>query len=144
MINGYNIFEYMNKYSYNGGAQTMEKDLLESASCDCNVIHQDKVDLVKKKMPEEQVVYKAGDFFKVIGDKTRIKILLALHETELCVCDIAVLLDMNQSAISHQLRVLKQAGLVKYRKEGRIVFYSLDDDHVKNILDQGLEHIIHK
>lgn len=116
----------------------------ETSSCDCNVIHQEKVDLVKVKMPTDQIVYKTGDFFKVIGDKTRIKILLALFESELCVCDIAVLLEMNQSAISHQLRVLKQSGLVKYRKDGRVVYYSLDDDHVKNILDQGLEHIVHK
>lgn len=116
----------------------------EISSCDCNVIHQDKVDLVKVKMPKDQIVYQTGDFFKVIGDKTRIKILLALFESELCVCDIAVLLEMNQSAISHQLRVLKQSGLVKYRKDGRVVYYSLDDDHVKNILDQGLEHIVHK
>lgn len=116
----------------------------ETSSCDCNVIHQEKVDLVKLKMPTDKIVYKTGDFFKVIGDKTRIKILLALFESELCVCDIAVLLEMNQSAISHQLRVLKQSGLVKYRKDGRVVYYSLDDDHVKNILDQGLEHIVHK
>lgn len=115
----------------------------ESATCYCNVIHQDKVDMVMSKMPSDRLAYKAADFFKIIGDKTRMKILLALFESELCVCDIAVLLDMNQSAISHQLRVLKQAELVKYRKDGRVVYYSLDDDHVKNILDQGLVHISH-
>ena len=115
----------------------------ESVTCDCNVIHQDKVDMVMSKMPSDRLAYKAADFFKIIGDKTRMKILLALFESELCVCDIAVLLDMNQSAISHQLRVLKQAELVKYRKDGRVVYYSLDDDHVKNILDQGLVHISH-
>ena len=116
----------------------------ESSSCECNVIHQDKVDFAKDKMPKDDIVYKAGDFFKVIGDKTRIKILLALFESELCVCDISVILEMSQSAISHQLRVLKQSGLVKNRKDGKIVYYSLDDDHVKNILDQGIEHIVHK
>ncbi len=121
----------------------MENRKSESATCDCNVIHQDKVDKVMEKMPSDRLAYKAADFFKIIGDKTRMKILLALFESELCVCDIAVLLDMNQSAISHQLRVLKQAELVKYRKDGRVVYYSLDDDHVKNILDQGLVHISH-
>lgn len=121
----------------------MENRKSESATCDCNVIHQDKVDMVMNKMPIDRLTYKAADFFKIIGDKTRMKILLALFESELCVCDIAVLLDMNQSAISHQLRVLKQAELVKYRKDGRVVYYSLDDDHVKNILDQGLVHISH-
>jgi ArsR family transcriptional regulator len=121
----------------------MENRKSESATCDCNVIHQDKVDKVMEKMPSDRLAYKAADFFKIIGDKTRMKILLALFESELCVCDIAVLLDMNQSAISHQLRVLKQAELVKYRRDGRVVYYSLDDDHVKNILDQGLVHISH-
>lgn len=121
----------------------MENRKLESTTCDCNVIHQDKVDMVINKMPSDRLAYKAAGFFKIIGDKTRMKILLALFESELCVCDIAVLLDMNQSAISHQLRVLKQAELVKYRKDGRVVYYSLDDDHVKNILDQGLVHISH-
>lgn len=121
----------------------MENRMSESATCDCNVIHQDKVDMVMNKMPSDRLAYKAADFFKIIGDKTRMKILLALFESELCVCDIAVLLNMNQSAISHQLRVLKQAELVKYRKDGRVVYYSLDDDHVKNILDQGLVHISH-
>ena len=121
----------------------MGNKINDTLTCACNVINQEKVDKVKGKMPTDRLAYRAADFFKIIGDKTRMKILLALFESELCVCDIAVLLDMNQSAISHQLRVLKQAELVKYRKEGRVVYYSLDDDHVKNILDQGLVHISH-
>ncbi|MDY0235005.1 MAG: metalloregulator ArsR/SmtB family transcription factor [Gudongella sp.] len=111
---------------------------------DCNVIHKEILEYVQNKMPKDDKLYHVAEFFKVVGDQTRIKILYALIQSSMCVCDIAVLLDMSQSAISHQLRVLKQAGLVKYRKEGRIVFYSLDDDHVKNILDDGMNHINHK
>ncbi len=111
--------------------------------CSCNIIHRDIIDRVNKNMPEEKKLYKLADFFKVFGDSTRIKILYALSEEEMCVCDIAALLGMNQSAISHQLRVLKQTGLVKYRKDGKVVYYSLDDDHVKTVFDQGFAHINH-
>ncbi|PKM56023.1 MAG: transcriptional regulator [Firmicutes bacterium HGW-Firmicutes-5] len=92
-------------------------------------------------MPSEENLYDLAELFKVFGDTTRIKILWALVESEMCVCDIAVLLNMTHSAISHQLRVLKQARLVKKRKAGKVVFYSLDDGHVKQIFDQGLIHI---
>ena len=109
--------------------------------CDCDVIHVDIVNRVREKFPEEVMLYDLAELFKVFGDSTRIKILWALDEAEMCVCDIAFLLNMTQSAISHQLRVLKQAHLVKNRKEGKIVFYSLDDEHVRQILDQGLVHI---
>ncbi len=112
--------------------------------CDCDVIHADVVDSVMKKMPEERELYDLSDFFKVLGDSTRVKIMWALDESEMCVCDIAVLLNMTKSAISHQLRSLKQANLVKHRKEGKIVFYSLADDHVKDIFEKGLEHIREK
>jgi ArsR family transcriptional regulator len=112
--------------------------------CDCNVIHQDIVDKVKENMPMEENLYDLAELFKIFGDTTRIKILYALTSSEMCVCDIAVLLNMTQSSISHQLRVLKQAKLVKYRKEGKVVFYSLDDEHVKMIFDQGLLHITEK
>jgi ArsR family transcriptional regulator len=91
-------------------------------------------------MPPENTLYDLADLFKVFGDSTRIRILWALDESEMCVCDISFLLNMTQSAISHQLRVLKQAKLVKNRKEGKIVYYSIDDDHVKLILNQGLIH----
>lgn len=109
--------------------------------CDCSVIHEDIVNKVKEKMPPEESLYDLAELFKVFGDTTRIELLWALDEAEMCVCDLAVLLNMTQSAISHQLRVLKQARLVKYRREGKIVFYSLDDEHIKQIFDQGLTHI---
>ncbi|AUS96714.1 transcriptional regulator [Clostridium thermosuccinogenes] len=119
----------------------MAKEYEQIERCDCDVIHEDVVNQVKSKMPQEETLYDLAELFKVFGDSTRIKILWALDEAEMCVCDIAVLLNMTQSAISHQLRVLKQANLVKSRKEGKIVYYSLDDEHVRQIFDQGLIHI---
>jgi len=113
----------------------------EIERCDCTVIHEEIVDMVKARMPEEEKLYDLAELFKVFGDTTRIKILWALAESDMCVCDIASLLNMTQSAISHQLRVLKQVRLVKFRKEGKIVYYSLDDIHVKQIFEQGLVHI---
>lgn len=109
--------------------------------CDCDVIHGDVVEEVKKRMPKENELYDLSDFFKVLGDSTRVKIIWALDESEMCVCDIAVLLNMTKSAISHQLRSLKQADLVKFRREGKVVYYSLKDDHVKDIFEKGMEHI---
>jgi len=109
--------------------------------CDCEVIHEDVVNQVRAKMPEEEVLYDLAELFKIFGDSTRIKILWALNEAEMCVCDIAILLNMTQSAISHQLRILKQANLVKNRRDGKVVYYSLNDCHVKQIFDQGLSHI---
>ena len=114
----------------------------ETLVCECTVIHQEVID--KIKLPEEELLYDLGDFFKILGDSTRIKILSALFQSEMCVCDIAALLGMTQSAISHQLRVLKQGRLVKHRKDGKVVYYSLDDDHIKHIVDQGLTHISEK
>ncbi|QCX34184.1 helix-turn-helix transcriptional regulator [Caloramator sp. E03] len=110
-------------------------------TCSCNIIHEDVVCKVKEKMPNEETLYDLAEFFKVFGDSTRIKIMCALFEEEMCVCDIAALLNMTQSAVSHQLRVLKQSRLVKYRKEGKVVYYSLDDEHIKDIFKEGLEHI---
>ena len=92
-------------------------------------------------MPDDEILYDLADLFKIFADSTRIKILYALLESEMCVCDIAQLLGMNQSAISHQLRVLKQSKLVKYRREGKAILYSLADGHVRTILDQGMEHV---
>ena len=113
------------------------------AVCSCNTIHDEIIEDVRGKMPEEETFYKVADLFKVFGDSTRVKILFALFENEMCVCDISSLLGMTQSAISHQLRVLKSAGIVKYRRDGKVVYYSLDDAHVKNIFNEGLEHIMH-
>jgi len=102
--------------------------------CDCNTIHEEVVNDVRN----------LADIFKVFSDSTRVKILCALFRAEMCVCDISVLLGMTKSSISHQLRILKQAKLVKYRKDGRVVYYSLDDEHVKSIFDQGLIHVCEK
>ena len=96
---------------------------------------------VLEEMPEEEDLYDLAELFKVFGDSTRVRILYALFESELCVCDIAELLNMSQSAISHQLRVLKQARLVRNRREGKTIFYFLADDHVRTIIGQGMEHI---
>jgi DNA-binding transcriptional ArsR family regulator len=110
--------------------------------CDCNSIHDDVVNDVREYMPEDENLMDLADLFKVFGDSTRVKIICALFRAEMCVCDIAVLLGMTKSSISHQLRVLKQAKLVEYRRDGKVVYYSLADDHVKNIFDQGLLHVL--
>lgn len=109
--------------------------------CDFYQVHEDVVKSVTDKMPDEDQLYDLAEIFKVFGDSTRIKILYVLFESEMCVCDIAQLLNMNQSAISHQLKILKQNRLVKNRREGKSVFYSLADSHVKTILSQGMDHI---
>ena len=104
-------------------------------------VHEDTVRKVLKEMPPEEDLYDLAELFKVFGDSTRIKILYALFAAELCVGDIAQLLGMSQTAVSHQLRVLRTNKLVKGRKDGKIVFYSLSDDHVRTIIDQGMEHV---
>ncbi|OUN23948.1 ArsR/SmtB family transcription factor [Flavonifractor sp. An82] len=109
--------------------------------CDFSHVHQEIVEQVERTMPEDEILYDLAELFKIFGDSTRIKILYVLFESEMCVCDIAKLLGMTQSAISHQLRALKQSKLVKYRREGKTVFYSLADGHVRTILGQGMEHI---
>ena len=109
--------------------------------CDCTQVHDDIVSEVTSQLPDDEILYDLAELFKVFGDSTRIKILYALSERELCVCDISELLGVSQTAISHQLRVLKGAKLVKYRREGKNVFYSLDDDHVRSIINQGMEHV---
>ncbi len=110
-------------------------------SCEYMHVHEDLVKKVEEAMPLEEELFDLAELFKIFGDSTRIKILYVLFETEMCVCDIAQLLNMTVSAISHQLRILKQARLVKFRKEGKSVFYSLADDHIKKIIDNGIEHI---
>ena len=116
-------------------------DNKHAETCGVNAIHQEVVREVRKKMPDEEMLYDLAELFKVFGDTTRVRILCALFESEMCVCDISILLGMTQSSISHQLRVLKSAKLVKNRKEGKVVYYSLDDAHIKHIFEQGLEHI---
>ena len=96
---------------------------------------------VTSQMPPDEMLYDLAELFKIFGDSTRIKILYALFEAELCVCDMAQLLGLSQTAVSHQLRVLKANKLVKFRREGKTVFYSLADDHVRRIINQGMEHV---
>ena len=116
-----------------------EREPLER--CETVQVHRDIVEKVNAEMPDEEVLYDLAELFKLFGDSTRIKILYVLFASEMCVCDIAQLLGMSQSAISHQLRALKQAKLVRYRREGKQVFYSLADGHVRTILCQGMDHI---
>lgn len=104
-------------------------------------VHEDVVKRVQEKQPDDEYLYELADLFKVFGDTTRIKILYALFESELCVGDIAQVLGMSQSAVSHQLRVLKDSKLIKFRREGKVIFYSLDDDHVRTIMSMGMEHV---
>lgn len=110
-------------------------------ACEFMHVHEDVVQRVRAETPDEELLFDLAELFKVFGDTTRIKILYLLFEAELCVCDIAQLLGMTQSAISHQLQVLKKSKLVKHRKSGKTVFYSLADDHVRTIVGQGMEHI---
>ncbi len=119
----------------------MRFDNSEAESCDCVSPHPDIINKIKSSMPEETELYDLSELFKVFGDSTRIRILYVLFESEMCVCDIASLLNMTQSAISHQLKVLKLNRLVKSRRDGKTVYYSLADSHVRSIIDQGYEHI---
>ena len=110
--------------------------------CEENIVHTGAVERVRAQLPPDEQLYDLAELFKIFGDSTRVKILYALLESELCVCDIAKLMEVTQSAVSHQLRVLKNSKLVKFRREGKTVYYSLADDHVIHILDQGMEHIL--
>jgi len=109
--------------------------------CSCNVIHNDIVKKVKESLPTDETMFDLSEFFKVFSDSTRIKILSSLLVSEMCVCDLAAVLGTSQSAISHQLRLLKAFRLVKSRKAGKVVYYSLSDDHVKSIIELGLAHL---
>ena len=113
----------------------------EVETCGFLHVHEDKVAQVQALLPDEETLTRLSDLFRVFGDGTRIRILYALFEDEVCVCDLARLLGMTQSAVSHQLRILKQARLIRSRRDGKTVFYSLADDHVRTLLEQGTEHI---
>lgn len=115
--------------------------MADCESCESIEIHEDLLKIVNETMPDENELYDLAELFKVFGDSTRIRILYVLFEAEVCVCDLAQALNMTQSAISHQLRILKQNKLVKNRREGKSIFYSLADDHVRSIIAQGREHI---
>ena len=117
---------------------------MKDYECDCNIIHEDIIIDTKKKMLDDKMFLKVGNFFKIIGDDTRLKILYALDSNEMCVCDIANLLSMTKSAVSHQLSLLKENGLVKSNKVGREVYYTLDDEHVREVIEVACTHVLHK
>ena len=120
----------------------MKKDIdKEVEICDCCEVHENLLQIVNETIPEENELYDLAELFKVFGDSTRIRILFVLFGSEVCVCDLARVLNMTQSAISHQLSVLKKNSLVSSRREGKTVIYALADDHVRSIIDQGYEHI---
>ena len=112
-----------------------------SEICDCNIIHEKTVKIVKENMPDIELVYEVSELFKVFGDSTRARIICALNISEMCVCDLSAILCMTQSAVSHQLRILKGARLVKSRRNGKVVYYSLNDEHIKEIFDIAFLHI---
>lgn len=118
-----------------------EKGWHTTECCETVEVHEELLEIVNKTMPDETELYDLAELFKVFGDSTRIRILYVLFEAEVCVCDLAQVLNMTQSAISHQLRILKNSKLVKCRREGKSVFYSLADDHVRTIIAQGRDHI---
>ena len=118
--------------------QDKEKNL---PLCECEEIHTDVIEKSRGLMPDEETVYDLADFFKIFGDSTRMSILFAIDKEPMCVCDIAEMLGMTKSAVSHQLKILRQSDLVKYRKSGKNVIYTLADDHVRDIIEKALEHI---
>lgn len=118
------------------------KRLAPQERCDCTLVHEDVVERVQKDLPDDEVLYELADLFRVFADTTRVKILYALFEAELCVCDLSRLTGLSQSAVSHQLRTLKDSKLVKFRREGKTVYYSLADEHVRTLIGNGMEHIM--
>ena len=112
--------------------------------CDCNIIHEESVNNVKNNMPSENTFNHLADLFKLIGDTTRCRILFALDKNEMCVCDIANVLNMTKSSISHQLAILRSAGIVNFRRDGREIYYRLDDEHITKLYEIGILHIEHK
>ena len=113
---------------------------LDNGTCKTHFLHEDALRAMHTSIPDEETLYGLADFFRMLGDSTRMKIIHALFVSEMCVCDLSEFLQVSQSAVSHQLKTLRQAGVVKYRKEGKVVFYSLKDEHVKQIIDLGLQH----
>lgn len=131
----------MNKYSYVHIKDVIDIDKFNDEKCEVTLIHEDNVKKAINELPDEELIADLSDMFKIFGDQTRVKILMALESGELCVCDIAAVMNMSQSAISHQLRVLKQSNIVKTRREGKVVYYSISDDHVKEIFDIAMVHV---
>ncbi|MBS5971538.1 MAG: helix-turn-helix transcriptional regulator [Finegoldia magna] len=131
----------MNKYSYVHIKDVIDIDKFNDEKCEVTLIHEDNVKKTINELPDDELIADLSDMFKIFGDQTRVKILMALESGELCVCDIAAVMNMSQSAISHQLRVLKQSNIVKTRREGKVVYYSISDDHVKEIFDIAIVHV---
>ena len=130
----------MNETGMKKGARNMADQEVEACGYLC--VHDELVEQVRRTLPEDGMLSRLAELFKVFGDETRIRILYVLFEAEVCVCDLAKLLGMTQSAVSHQLRILKQARLIKSRRDGKTVFYSLADEHVRTLLRQGTEHLL--
>ena len=131
----------MNKYSYVHIKDVIDIDKFNDEKCEVTLIHEDNVKKTINELPDDELIADLSDMFKIFGDQTRVKILMALESGEMCVCDIAAVMNMSQSAISHQLRVLKQSNIVKTRREGKVVYYSISDDHVKEIFDIAIVHV---
>lgn len=131
----------MNKYSYVHIKDVIDIDKFNDEKCEVTLIHENNVKKAINELPDDELIADLSDMFKIFGDQTRVKILMALESGELCVCDIAAVMNMSQSAISHQLRVLKQSNIVKTRREGKVVYYSISDDHVKEIFNMAMVHV---
>ena len=131
----------MNKYSYVHIKDVRSIDKINDEKCEVTLIHEDNVKKAINELPNDELIADLSDMFKIFGDQTRVKILMELESGELCVCDIAAVMNMSQSAISHQLRVLKQSNIVKTRRQGKVVYYSISDDHVKEIFDIAIVHV---
>ena len=131
----------MNKYSYVHIKDVRDIDKNNDEKCEVTLIHEDNVKKAINELPDDELIADLSDMFKIFGDQTRVKILMALESGELCVCDIAAVMNMSQSAISHQLRVLKQSNIVKTRRQGKVVYYSISDDHVKEIFEIAIVHV---
>ena len=119
----------------------MEECLIDHGTCEVKEIHMDLLKTIRENMPEDEKLFDLSELFKIFGDSTRMKILFVLFESQACTCDLAEVLGMTSSAVSHQLKTLQRAKLVKSRREGRTVYYSLADEHVRTIIRQGMEHI---
>lgn len=119
----------------------MSDEIRNESECESRIVHLDSVDRVREKMPDEDTLLDVAELFKVFGDSTRTRILSALNIEELCVCDISVLLNMSMSAVSHQLRILRQTKIVKSRRSGKEILYSLDDEHISHLYKTALEHL---
>ena len=135
-------FYFLTSGKSNSLAASMEiLSFLRQKGCEGEIIHEAVVKAVRKTFPKDELIFDLADFYKIFGDTTRVKILYALDKSELCVCDISALLGMSVSAVSHQLKILRDSNLVKTKREGKVIYYSLSDDHVKSILECGMEHI---